>query len=175
MEKSEPEQHIGERFQMVREAYLLSQRLFAERIGKTQGYLSQVESGYTAPDVKIIRTVCDIFGISARWMLSGEGGMEGTTIGERVKMIRRKHRYTQAELAEQAGCSRVAINLIENGKEKPTERLLRKIAEKTWVNEDWLLNGRRVMERKELTEIYELLRRDKGAREAVRGFLERLG
>ena len=69
----------------------------------------------------------------------------------------------------------MAINLIENGKEKPTERLQRKIAEKTWVNEDWLLNGRGTMERKELTEIYELLRRDKGAREAVRSFLERLG
>lgn len=174
MKKCAPEQHIGERFQMIRKAYRLSQRQFAERIRKTQGYISQVENGYVVPDVEIIRTVCDVFGISAGWMLSGEGGMEGSTIGERVKMIRRKHRYTQEELAEQAGCSRVAINLIENGKEKPTERLLRQIAEKTWVNEDWLLNGWGTMERKELTEIYELLKRDKGAREAVRSFLERL-
>lgn len=175
MKKGLLEQHIGERFRIVREAYQLSQRLFAERIGKTQGYVSQVENGYVALDVEIIRTVCDVFGISAGWMLSGEGEMEGSTVGERVRMIRRKHSYTQEELAEQAGCSRVAINLIENGKEKPTERLLRKIAEKTWVNEDWLLNGRGEMERKELTEIYELLRRDKGAREAIRSFLERLG
>ena len=79
-------------------------------------------------------------------------------------MIRRKYNYTQKELAERVGCSRVAICMIENGREKPTEKLLRTIAEKTWTNEDWLINNRGRMERKELTEIYDLLRRDRTAR-----------
>lgn len=38
------------------------------------------------------------------------------SMGERVKSLRKSHCWTQAELAERSGLSRVAISLIETGK-----------------------------------------------------------
>lgn len=63
------------------------------------------------------------------------------TVGERIKEIRKKFKFTQAEFAKELGISQNHISSIENGKENPSPLLLKFIGFKFDVNEDWIATG----------------------------------
>ena len=64
-----------------------------------------------------------------------------TTIGERIKSIRKDTKLTQADFAEIFGLSHSHISNIENNREKPSETLVLFICSKLNINYDWLKNG----------------------------------
>lgn len=55
------------------------------------------------------------------------------TLGWKIQKLRKKMGYTQEELSEKLGISRVYMGYIEQGRENPSLRLLMKLARKFGV------------------------------------------
>jgi transcriptional regulator with XRE-family HTH domain len=62
---------IGERIKQLRKERHLSQREFAERIGISQNYLSQIEKGKFAPTKPVLLAIEYLYKVSSRWIESG--------------------------------------------------------------------------------------------------------
>ena len=73
---------IGEKILALRKARGWSQEELAEQIGVTRQAVSRWESGTAKPDADKIIATCDLFGVSADYLLrdqySGEGSVEQT-------------------------------------------------------------------------------------------------
>ena len=166
---------LGGRIGLLRQKIGLSQRMFGRLIGRSEGYVSKVESGKIHPTPEIIRTIADVFGVSEQWIRSGAGSIAQVgSLGERIKAARRARDYTQAELAEEIGCTRNTVGLVERGVVRPGEELFKTLCDRLWLDETWLLTGKGQMNRRELTEFYELLRRDPAVRRHLRQFIDHL-
>ena len=156
----------------LRKRLNLTQAEFASRIGKTRTYVTKLESGKIALSDELSNLIQETFGLPSDWMDEKTAG--GESVADRIKHLRLQRHLSQKDFAEDCSCSRNMISLIERGKAQPSGKLLQTIADKMWVSINWLRTGNGQMERKELTEIYELLRSDPSFRAAVRGFLARL-
>jgi transcriptional regulator with XRE-family HTH domain len=76
------------------------------------------------------------------------------SIGERLKLLRRKLGLTQVKFAEKLGRSKRSIQEWESGRNEPSERVLRLIEQTFSVNPEWLREGKGEMflpKKKELT------------------------
>lgn len=60
---------------------------------------------------------------------------------ERINKIRTEAGLTQEKFASRMGISKNYVNLIENGKKQPGDRLLADICREFNVNETWLRTG----------------------------------
>ncbi|WP_207871692.1 hypothetical protein DOK78_000087 [Enterococcus sp. DIV2402] len=67
------------------------------------------------------------------------------TIGEKIKKLRSKHKWTQKELAEKLNISRSAITNWENGRNYPDIQLIINISELFNISLDELLKGDKVV------------------------------
>jgi len=67
--------HIGERIRFLRKSMGLTQKEFAKKIGITQGYLTEVESGKKQPSEKVLKLISHTFGVSYEWLKYGKGEM----------------------------------------------------------------------------------------------------
>lgn len=63
------------------------------------------------------------------------------SINERVKEIRKENGLTLEKFGDRLGVSKVAISLIENGKNNITEQMLKSICREFYINEEWLRYG----------------------------------
>ncbi|MDD3229531.1 MAG: helix-turn-helix transcriptional regulator [Oscillospiraceae bacterium] len=70
------------------------------------------------------------------------------TIGDRVKILRKKLDLTQASFAEKIGLKATAIGLYESGSRTVTERSIVTICQTFNVNEEWLRTGKGEMLKK---------------------------
>ncbi len=57
----------------------------------------------------------------------GRFDMEDSSLGERLRAIRLRHRLSQRELARRSGVANASISLIESGKLNPTVSMLKKV------------------------------------------------
>lgn len=71
---------IGEKILKLRKARGWSQEELAERIGVTRQAVSRWESDSAKPDADKIIAVCDLFGISADYLLRDLGGSSDDTL-----------------------------------------------------------------------------------------------
>lgn len=62
-----------------------------------------------------------------------------TTIGQRIKLVRKREGLSQAEFGKALNCSQGFIGHIENGRNQPSAELLTRIAIKYNLSLDWLL------------------------------------
>jgi transcriptional regulator with XRE-family HTH domain len=62
-------------------------------------------------------------------------------LGNRVRALRKKHRWTQVELAEMLGIDRSYLSEIETGKKDPSLRVLKTIADGFGLSLSRLLKG----------------------------------
>lgn len=65
---------MGEKILSMRKARGWSQEELAEQIGVTRQAVSRWESGAAKPDADKIIAVCDLFGVSADYLLRDQGG-----------------------------------------------------------------------------------------------------
>ncbi|MCC7438919.1 MAG: helix-turn-helix transcriptional regulator [Armatimonadetes bacterium] len=68
-------EHIGLRFKQVRQVLRLTMVALAERIGTTNGYISQIESGKTLVSIPLLISLKQVFGVNVDWLLTGQGEM----------------------------------------------------------------------------------------------------
>lgn len=64
-----------------------------------------------------------------------------TTIGQRIREIRTKTRFTQEKFAAELNLKQQTIAVFELGKRNPSERTISDICDKFNINEDWLRTG----------------------------------
>lgn len=62
-------------------------------------------------------------------------------LNEKISKIRKESQLTQEMFAKKMGISKNYVNLIENGKKKPSDRLISDICRNFNVNKDWLKTG----------------------------------
>lgn len=59
----------------VRKSAGLTQGEFAEKLGLTRNFISLIENGNRIPSDRTITDICREFGISEKWLRTGEGDM----------------------------------------------------------------------------------------------------
>lgn len=64
-----------------------------------------------------------------------------TTIGERIKQVRKDNDLTQGALAESIGIKPNSLAMLEAGKRNPSDITIRALCKKLHVNEEWLRTG----------------------------------
>lgn len=66
---------IGKRIRTLRKSLNLSQDGFAEKLGITNGFVSNLEKDVREPSEPLLRLMCYEFSCSADWLTTGEGEM----------------------------------------------------------------------------------------------------
>ncbi len=70
---------MNERLKQIRHDNGLTQQGFAEELGLSVQTIKFYEGGYREPTNKTINLICATFGISKKWLLTGEGDMKEPT------------------------------------------------------------------------------------------------
>lgn len=70
---------IGIRIREIRKSLQLTQKEFATRLMISQSYLSGVEVGNEKPNDKFLKFLCLEYGVSEKWLYTGEGEMYEST------------------------------------------------------------------------------------------------
>lgn len=89
----------------------------------------------------------------------------------RIAIIRKNSKLTQEQFGQRMGISKNYVNLIENGKKNPGDRLISDICREFSVNEEWLRTGKGEMQSipaDDYTSIsVDIAKNDKKARQAI--------
>lgn len=149
--------HIAANLRALRSAYRLTQSELAHQLGLAkQGYISNLESGRKAPSLELIVRVADLFGVSVDDLLSPEQPVVTPRVRERspvltpsqppkllgakVRHLRLKHKFSQAEVAQRLGLAGQAfISHIETGRRDPSLDVTIRIAVIFTASMDYLL------------------------------------
>lgn len=67
--------NIGERLKKIRSILNLQQKEFSEKVGISQGFLSELESNKKAPSYTLLIAISHVFNVNLNWLLTGEGEM----------------------------------------------------------------------------------------------------
>ena len=67
--------NLGDRIRALRKYLKLSQIEFANKIGSSQSAVTAWESGSRVPVSSAIGMICRVFGVSEKWLETGEGEM----------------------------------------------------------------------------------------------------
>lgn len=66
---------MNDRIKTIRTAANLTQQEFADKLGIKRGTIANYELGRNEPIDAVIRMICQEFGISEKWLRTGEGDM----------------------------------------------------------------------------------------------------
>lgn len=66
---------MRERFKILRKDTGLTQKDFAARVGLSQNFIAQIESGSKVPSDRTVFDICRIFHVNEEWLRTGEGEM----------------------------------------------------------------------------------------------------
>ena len=138
---------LQDRIKQIREHFGLSQAHFAQKINKSPGFISLVETGRSNVSDDTIKSICSAFSINESWLRNGEGEMtsqaavDRENVGTRVKQLRKDLKLTQEQFAAATGYTNIQIHLVESGKVKPSDKFLQKIGAVFGVSQEWLLTG----------------------------------
>ena len=135
------------RVRQIRDHFGLTQQQFAQRINKSSGYISLIETDRQAITEALINSICSVFPINEEWLRSGIGEMteyapgEIGKIGSRIKEIRKSRGLTQKQFASEIGYTELHIHLVEVGKINPSAKFLHEVAAVYNVHYEWILTG----------------------------------
>ena len=66
---------IGSRFKLIRKEKSLTQKVFAETLSISPGYVSEIEKGKKIPGGEVLSSLKRIFQVDINWLLDGTGKM----------------------------------------------------------------------------------------------------
>ncbi len=78
---------IGRRLQEIRERRGLTQEQFAELLDVGVQHISKIERGVTGMSLSSLKRACEIFEISADYLLFGTGGMQENALVARMRKL----------------------------------------------------------------------------------------
>lgn len=138
---------MKDRIKQIREHFGLSQAHFAQRLHKSPGFISMVETGRSNVSDDTINSICSEFSINEEWIKTGKGEMTSQAavdmenVGNCIRKIRRDEGLTQKQFAAATGYTNVQIHLVEPGKVKASDKFLHKVSETFEVSHKWLVTG----------------------------------
>lgn len=142
---------MPERIKHLRKYLGLSQAAFAQKIGKTPGFISLIELGRSKFSNATLEKISEVFGVNINWILTGSGDMflpghehsetDWIGVGDRIRHLRESLNLNMEDFASAIPCSRTHIYKVETGQTKPTEAFVRKVANAYLVSYDWLMTG----------------------------------
>ena len=90
---------IGERVRSIRKQLGLNQTEFAARIGMTQGYITSIERGTRDVNSRLVKLICETYGVSENWLFTGDGDMFQDNDHLLLANLTRKHKLNSAQTA----------------------------------------------------------------------------
>ncbi len=142
---------MNSRIKLIRKHFGLSQVQFAQKINKSAGLISNVETGRSGVSDDTIRDISTVFGVDEEWLRTGQGTMfpEGAEkdevnkdcVGNRVRQVRKSVELSQEQFAKQLGFHKMHIYYVETGKYIASNDFLMKVSTVFRVNYDWLMTG----------------------------------
>ena len=142
------------RIKQLRTYFALSQEQFAKKIGRTKGYISNIENGHAGMSSSTVSSICSTFAVREEWLRDGIGEMflpeqevhevsevSREEIGSRIREVRKKEGLTQSEFADRIGCHKNQVSNVERRKYIPSDRFLGVVAREFKVSVDWLRTG----------------------------------
>ncbi len=91
--------NTGERVRSLRKQLGLSQVEFANRIGMTQGYVTNIERGTRDVNDRLIKLMSETFSVSEEWLLTGEGDIFQDNDHLLLANLMKKYRMNSMETA----------------------------------------------------------------------------
>lgn len=64
---------MNDRIKAIRKNAKMTQQAFADALGLTQNFITQVETGAKNVSDRTVRDICREFGVSEKWLRTGEG------------------------------------------------------------------------------------------------------
>lgn len=64
---------MNDRIKTIRKNAKMTQQAFADALGLTQNFITQVETGAKNVSDRTVRDICREFGVSEKWLRTGEG------------------------------------------------------------------------------------------------------
>lgn len=138
---------MKDRIKQIRVHFGLSQAQLAQRINRTPGSISLVETGKCALSPETVKDICTALHVNEEWLLTGCVDMTSAapvdkgSVKERIKRVRKDKGLTQEEFASALGCSTLQISFLETGRTNYSDKIVSKITSVFGVGSDWLLTG----------------------------------
>lgn len=84
----------NERIKAVRSEIKIAMEEFGQRLGVTRATVSRLESGKITVSTQVRRAICREFGVSEKWILTGEGEMFLEPLSRQLDAIYQRHQLT---------------------------------------------------------------------------------
>ena len=110
---------MGERVKIIRKHFGLSQAQFAQKVNRSPGFISNVETGRSDISEETINVIVEVYGVNKEWLLTGEGDMgcgdaaDKAGCGKRVEEVRMENHLTQKEFADKIGYTTNQVDYVE--------------------------------------------------------------
>jgi len=91
---------LGEKIKKLRLARGYTQRVFAQELAISAGYLSQLEMGLRKPSRELVRKMADVFGASLDYLLRDEPAPSVEGVPEEIVEFFRSERVTEGDREE---------------------------------------------------------------------------
>ncbi|OQA02835.1 MAG: antitoxin HipB [Planctomycetes bacterium ADurb.Bin401] len=99
----------------------LDRQQTAEIIGTDKCSIANWEHNRSGPRARYLPKIIDFLGYTPKDLFTFN------TLGEKIRVYRQIHGLTKKELADKIGIDEGTIRYLENGKHKPTKRMIEKI------------------------------------------------
>ena len=137
------------RIKQVREIAGLTQVEYGKRLGVAGNTVTNYENGMRKPSNAIIIAICREFGISEKWLRTGNGDMfedtkrtkEVENINERMKHLRIALHLSQEAFGAKLGIMGASVSLVESGKRNVSNQVITAVCREFNVNKIWLTTG----------------------------------
>ena len=153
---------MKDRIYQLRKHFHLTQVEMGKSIGTSISFIGLVETGRSGMSDETVEKICKKFHISAAWLKDGSGPMLSEdpaswvlqheskedkqkrmgAIAARIREIRKSLQLSQKAFAERMNFSRVAIALVEQGRNNTSDIMLKKIEETYGISHSWLWDGK---------------------------------
>ena len=142
---------MKDRIKQIRKHFGLTQNKFATKIGRTTGFISNVETGRNGLSTDTLKAICSVYGVDEAWLKDGVGTMfaageekaaaDAEGVGRRIREVRKKAKLTQEQFGKKIGFSKNYIYYVEAGKYNPSDDFLSKVSTVFTTSYSWLVTG----------------------------------
>ncbi len=118
----------GAKIREIREERGMSLSDLSAKTNLSVSFLSEIENGRKKPSLKSLDKIAEVLNINKTLLLDmdTENGIE---MGEKIRLLRNKNKWTLAQLAEKTGYSTSYISDIERGKVIPSVDAIKKLSD----------------------------------------------
>lgn len=105
-------QAIGERLKIAILSQGITQKEFAERVGFSDKYISDIVRGRTKPSLALLSQIRSVFNVSTEWLITGAGGSPKMTLEGFVKESTPPYQPYTGGPSQLKGDNKVALPLL---------------------------------------------------------------